>query len=725
MHEMIKSTCCIENDFTIYINANLPNILVMESQIHSSHSSIQLYALSDLFKKVKKSNSLSIEECQILVQCLFGGGGGDGNGNGNGGSNRRLLASQIILEGIQRRVCSRKELDVLGMEALLRKVGMLDQEEILSVHVGLLLLHKIYSITSTATTTTTDALSSSSKHSKSSGGGGKEEHPFIRLARSCPHVMGSLMDVAFELYAIDDEKDDNGEGVGLEGFFTLILEGGSTDDPNSKSSTSSNEACIMRLVAFAAKSMVSSTSLCFRKSCKRRIWWDLLVKALLLQVPRPASPLQSFILWQMAGLVEKGRTTLEILRLGEWRELCHLLTARIVFIWTNKQILEGGAFDVLFKLVACGPQVDILTLRCLVLSFSFVMLDFVAEERLQKMLVHLCKVYSSLYPTDGWIKVVVLPLLSCLAQGSLVRVDQGIHDFFQVIESLFECNAVAVVASDDTFLPSEYNPFYGCIIQCCIEGQEKMVKYYHDVSILPGLRSLFVAFNLFSNSDNGSHALATLKSLQQENLDRFIRKQDLLTFLYLYLFLINKKRFSINRILIENIPALTRANDVFVTSSCLKVISTILQPRQETSMLDITGFRALLQMLAIQRRLFPQVKLYIAGWVNRFKRSEGAGRMKSKRGIQRENDLEVLVTAAIRDLCKQDAHNFGKELLPIIISLLKLSDKPDFGSTRSASSVGTGNLLAAFNACVEGEVTSPRTGTLLWSRVFSLTCAYS
>ena len=696
------------------------------SQIHSSHSSIQLYALSDLLKKVKKSSLLSTQECQLLLQCLFGSSSGGDDGSA-GISNQRLLASQIILErwrskrreGLDR---PRQELeDVLGMEALLRKVATLEQEEMEGVHVGLMLMHKIYSIT-----TTTDALSSSN-----SGGGGKEEHPFTRLARSCPHVMGCLMDVAFELYTSHDEKDDDGEGVDLGDFFTLILQGGG-DDPNSTSTTWSNEACIMRLVAFAAKSMVSSStfSSSFAKSCKRRIWWDLLVKALLLQVPRPASPLQSFILWQMSGLMvvegeEKGGIRLEILRQEEWQELCHLLTARIVFIWTNKHILEGGAFDVLCKLVACGPKVDILTLRCLVLSFSVLVLDFVAEERLQKMLVHLCKLYSSFHPTDGWIKVVVLPVLSCLAQGSLVRVDQGIHDLFQVIESLFECNAVALEASYDTLVACEYNPFYGCIVQCCFGGQEKMVKYYHDVSILPCLRSLFVAFNLFSNSDNGSHALATLQSLEQDNLDRFIRKQDLLTFLYLYIYLINKKRFGINRILIENIPALTRGNDVFVTSSCLKVISTILQPRQETSLLDITGFRALLQMHTIQRRLFPQVKLYIAGWVNRFKRSQGAGRMKSKKGIQRESDLELLVTAAIRDLCKQDAHSFGKELLPIIISLLKLSDKPDFGSTRSASSTGTGNLLAAFNACVEGEVTSPRTGTPLLGRVFSLTCACS
>lgn len=104
------------------------------------------------------------------------------------------------------------------------------------------------------------------------------------------------------------------------------------------------------------------------------------------------------------------------------------------------------------------------------------------------------------------------------------------------------------------------------------------------------------------------------------------------------------------------------------------------------------------------------MKKYIAGWMNSFQSSRGAGRLKSSEGMEREDELEALVTGFIKKVCIDDPDGFGKEFMPIMISLLRISESHRIGTIRDLSYLATGNLLDALNACIEGEVTSPKTG---------------
>jgi hypothetical protein len=129
----------------------------------------------------------------------------------------------------------------------------------------------------------------------------------------------------------------------------------------------------------------------------------------------------------------------------------------------------------------------------------------------------------------------------------------------------------------------------------------------------------------------------------------------------------------------------------------------------ENAHAEMIGLDAITEVWRINSRVWSHIKIYIANWASRFKSSH-IGRKKDDDIVEKENDLEKAVTYQILSFCKSNPSSCGHDLLPIIISLLKCSVVKEFGYIRDLSEVGTGNLLSAFNACVDADITSPKAG---------------
>lgn len=413
----------------------------------------------------------------------------------------------------------------------------------------------------------------------------------------------------------------------------------------------------------------------------------------LLEIPLLTSPpsvnnhVQSFILQVYLNMLESEK-------LDACRTI-QLLSARLSYIWVWENSLDWTSIKILNLLADKFQQIDnILLFRGLYLILCTILLDYPSLD----LFILLEKILARL-ENDAVVLFAYLPVLSALAlpTASPKTIPPFMSKADSILKQLETMKPTRKEIPVDASLA--FNPIYAIFLHTC---SFTPCEDFTLFQVIPALESLKFGFDLFFSNQHGMAALLGLHLTK-------CRISDVLKFLYTFIFLSNHGKYT-NTLLTKSIPELSLVNDAYVSSACLKISKTLLNPEEHTSHLEKVGLESIISLWKVQKRVFPEIKNYIAGWVNRFKRSQGAGRQKPPEVIKRENDLEIAVTKAIFEFCKYDPSNCGTELIPIIVSLLKISGNVDFGVTRDPSEEATGHLLSAFIQCVRGGVTTTRTG---------------
>ncbi|KAJ3336181.1 hypothetical protein HDU91_001866, partial [Kappamyces sp. JEL0680] len=391
---------------------------------------------------------------------------------------------------------------------------------------------------------------------------------------------------------------------------------------------------------------------------------------------------------------------------GLYLDLGHLLAARIAHLWIEHSELDEQALELLLGLVSKEPHalLDQTFVKTAVVLSSILAVEICLDQRVMEMLRWSVFSLHGLAPGDpfaGMALVGVLANLVMPASPSAVgRVAEIAVELMQLLESLSaaEDQETMPINAPSRFL----NPTYAALqlyTRCWNRAEASAI-----LNTIPTLKLLMMGFQLcFRDTDAGALAIDEFCA----SISAY-RTKDLLKLLSLFLYRIKRGAFE-HVLLTRAIPILASDGDAFVASACSKIALSLLQPERNVSPLELVGVEAITNLWKVQRRVWPQIKNYLGNWANRFKASQGAGAIKPQDVLEREVVWESQVTQVMLHFCQTDPLTCGKDLLPVIVSLLKLSDKRDFGSTRDLSPTGLGNLLAAFNACIEGDVTSPRT----------------
>jgi hypothetical protein len=386
----------------------------------------------------------------------------------------------------------------------------------------------------------------------------------------------------------------------------------------------------------------------------------------------------------------------------------HFLLSRLIDIWVNFELIDYSCLAYL-RLVypdICDPLLD----NSLLVCTSLILLDLPFLEPLVDLA--LISLNRCIKNGSKIISVLILPSLNAISDVTLVCRNKW-NDIIETIErNKISTMDYSYVSKPDLHLPASTYPI---LYHLANTPEFKKCEMGNVVSVMPALRSILFASNVFENED----------SLAYEQLNHFCstitsyRTCDYLKIHWFLLYLLNRGKFS-KFILTRCIPKLTVKNDPFVISACLKTILTISNPVAEATTLERVGLEALLEIYKIQPRVWTQIRRVIANWANRFKGSNAGSKKKTELAIREEELLEEHMTKLILYFSTEDPENVGGDLLPIIIGLLKCSIIQEFGNSRDLSSIGTDNMLQTLLICFSGGVSSPITGNLKFQKAWNV-----
>ncbi|KAJ2991997.1 hypothetical protein HDV02_003357 [Globomyces sp. JEL0801] len=381
----------------------------------------------------------------------------------------------------------------------------------------------------------------------------------------------------------------------------------------------------------------------------------------------------------------------------------HHLLSRLIDIWSRQSIVDQRTLTVLTSIIQTyDATIDVYKITIVV--SSSIMLDQPLNKQIFQLLQWSVNGLINSSYWDRIYKVAFLPIIACLMLP------------------------VAVLTAKDSYRQSVYN-LLNVLETAKTNTPDGDIREMDPVDLRNSVYQLYITFTSFLNGDKISKNFTAIESLHtllfsarlfssnnqvgyktlqyfNENILLY-RKTDMLKVLSLYLYLIKRQRFQ-HYILTKSIPALCAFKDPFITNASLKITLQIIKPQQFVTVLELIGLECLIEIWKIQPRIWNHIKIYISNWSNRFKNSQGGGKIKPQSVIQKENELEIVVTKSILYFCETDPLKCGADLIPVIISLLKLSLTPDFGHTRNASFEATGYLLSSFNECIMADITSPR-----------------
>ncbi|KAI8918983.1 hypothetical protein DFJ77DRAFT_258799 [Powellomyces hirtus] len=154
-------------------------------------------------------------------------------------------------------------------------------------------------------------------------------------------------------------------------------------------------------------------------------------------------------------------------------------------------------------------------------------------------------------------------------------------------------------------------------------------------------------------------------------------------------------------VLLKSLPALTAANDAFVTARVMHVVQSLLGDSAGsagTNTLFCVGIRTLLEIWKRQPRVWPQLKGYLLAWA---KRRRHGRPLRFHQGGQwsDEAEMETTVAATMRDVCLVRAADCGQDLLPHLFALLQAPE---------LHTMTTVFALQSVNLCIEANITDPR-----------------
>ncbi|KAJ3271891.1 hypothetical protein HDV01_006105 [Terramyces sp. JEL0728] len=382
--------------------------------------------------------------------------------------------------------------------------------------------------------------------------------------------------------------------------------------------------------------------------------------------------------------------------------LAHSLLARIAFCWIDQETICQSSLHILHN---NRNEFSQLFYRNLLVISSLILLDFPCC----LPLIDLVAIAADQVHDSATVNLAVLPLLTNLMiqetkDTKLLR--NTLHQLLIKIEN----REYIAAPMQDTATPT-MNIYYDAVSQLSLSFQHSTdSNFVYYFSQIPALKSLiYVSKLLQTNIDN---VYSTMEAFN-EHISSF-RQKDMLKILSAYLYLVKKEKF-VQYILAKSIPAMVKLNDPFVTNTSLQITLSFLKPQEFVSNLEFIGLEAITNIWKEQPRVWNHIKVYIANWAGRFKQSQGAGKVKTRDTIDKEDELEKVVCTAIFNFCLHNPQIIGADLLPVIISLLKTPNVRDFGKTRDLSEFGTGKVLSAFLVCIDAELSTTKAA---WNVVF-------
>jgi hypothetical protein len=354
----------------------------------------------------------------------------------------------------------------------------------------------------------------------------------------------------------------------------------------------------------------------------------------------------------------------------------HVVLQRATILWIEKQFLDSVLLDILERVL--DSPVQELLLRTVIVVMSTIAMD-----RHDNLLWKIMKKALLCIPGSLIGRLALLPCLQTLMMTTKIAEVTEVLKLVQEIE-------------DDRQSRIDYDlivdPTYGIFVQCASSDLITHTDVLSAVDSVPGLKSVVLGAQCLLPERN---VYRTLEYFNQHILQ--FRKQDMLTFLGLYMYLAKEKME--HYLVTECIPQLTLCNDAFVTAAVIQFISQICEPRQRVTYLERTGIESLLNVYKLQKRVWGHLKTTLFRWGELYKKSD-RGRVKDEDEIEIEDDLQIYVCELILELCTDQ--NCARDLLPLIVSLLKPR-----GLDRHIT-LGLEFLLDAFLECIQVGVTTPQ-----------------
>ncbi|KAJ8327946.1 hypothetical protein QVD99_006320 [Batrachochytrium dendrobatidis] len=241
----------------------------------------------------------------------------------------------------------------------------------------------------------------------------------------------------------------------------------------------------------------------------------------------------------------------------------------------------------------------------------------------------------------------------------------------------------------------EYSQILGVSIKILLH--ETPSSYWHS-DTLPELSMLMIGFGIFHPKSSIKYAYLTrLGGLIQDSHKPYLMK------LFASIIYILKGKIepaTVHAIITKTIPDLSARKDPFLTSACIRFVLTLLAGENLNTSAELAGFESLIHICNSQPRIWAQVKTYIFQWLQRFKGSQGGGRIKTKAEIRILQDIEVFILQSVSQLSKQKPTQCGYDLLPFVIQYLRLS---------FASVSGQSIALLTISQAIRDNVSAPLT----------------
>lgn len=226
------------------------------------------------------------------------------------------------------------------------------------------------------------------------------------------------------------------------------------------------------------------------------------------------------------------------------------------------------------------------------------------------------------------------------------------------------------------------------LFQCSYKDVVNQVILNH----FPILKALDFGANIINNScDNGIFA-TFCKEISS------YRNEEKLNLLSLFIYLLNRKE-NAQLIMTKCIPSLANTRDLILASSCTKFILIALNFDSTPNLLQIVALESITIIWEMKSSIWPQIKLYFSKWANNLISAQIVpDDLKQK--------LNDIISKSINYFCFKSPSICGKDLFPLIVSLLNLSPKQRQPKMLLLSDIGYDSIFTSFNICVSFNIIS-------------------
>ncbi|KAI8995152.1 hypothetical protein BC832DRAFT_357411 [Gaertneriomyces semiglobifer] len=316
---------------------------------------------------------------------------------------------------------------------------------------------------------------------------------------------------------------------------------------------------------------------------------------------------------------------------------------------------------------------------------------------LVELLLHIVK-YANLdcRGVQQILPVLFCPLLQALSECTNIRVKNKGYDLLAILERSLEKQGDVQCQQPHRGCSAARGPF-GAIVHKTQDLLMQRSQKWNTYSAIPFLNTFLSCSLIFQPSEE-----VRLAALSAVVSNAELSPDECLSLLPLLLYALRKERSQRVQIhiLLKTLPALTSANNPFVTARVLRLAQSLLGDVQAMGAGTIAsvGLRCMFEVWKRQPRTWHQFKGYLVAWAKRRRYGRPAN-WNSHGKWGDELEMELCTTTCFRDVCLLRGEDCGPEILPHLFILLSAPELHPLSAVFA---------LEALNHCIKLDVTDPR-----------------